>query len=118
MKYVGSDNSIDLLSDEGSSFQDDQWRLVLRDKILVSREGTFSFHDDLAETATFESALEELTRTYTSHGLTKCVPHIQDILKTVQPFATAITTIVQASPTVACLVWGSVQLVLGVSAGE
>lgn len=112
MVYISTKESIDLLSDEGSSFQDDQWRLRLRDKLMSYKESVFPMYHELATTATFDSTLETLTRNYTDNGLAKFVPNIRRILDMIEPFVAAITTMVQSNPTVACFVWGSVQLVL------
>ncbi len=112
MLYIAKTTEIDLLMDEGASFQDDQWRLHLRDKLLESQESPQAFYHELARSATFDSALEMLTRTYTENGCQKWVPRVQKILDTIQPFTAAITTMVQSNPTVACLVWGSIQLTL------
>jgi len=114
MVYGPNKWNIDLLSDEGSSFQDDQWRLRLRDKLLSYKESPFPIYYELATTATFDSALETLTRRYTDLGASKFVPNIRKILDMIQPFTATITSMVQSNPTVACLVWGSTQLVLTV----
>lgn len=104
MIYVSNKANIDLLSDEGSSFQHDQWRLCLRDKLISSTEGSFPMYHELPTTATFDSALDTLTRNYTDNGFVKFVPNIRRTLDLIQPFAITVTTMVQSDPTVACLV--------------
>jgi len=109
-----SSRTFDLTSDEGANIQEELWQLSLQQKLREAKSGEEQFYYDLSLHATFDTALTSLTRTYTDNGFTHRLPRVQAILGAIQPFSTAITTMVQSNPTIASLVWGSIQLVLQV----
>ena len=106
---------VDLLSDEGATFQEDQWRLMLSQKLQQSRSAARPFYDDIVRHATPESSLQALTVLYTQHGVAKHLPSINASLTVIRPFVLALSTLCSSHPEIACLVWGSVQVLYQVN---
>jgi hypothetical protein len=109
-----SSRTFDLTSDEGANIQEELWQLSLQQKLREAKLGEEQFYYDLSLHATFDTALSSLTQTYTDNGFTHRLPRVQAILGAIQPFSSVITTMVQSNPTIASLVWGSIQLILKV----
>lgn len=106
---------LDLASDEGSSVQEDLWRRCVAAKTDEAKDGPTPFHYELSSQTTFQSALAGLTDQYTAHGFVNKIPKVKAILSNLQPFVAVVSTMIQANPGVAALVWGSTQLILSVS---
>lgn len=116
-KVFDSDEKIDLVSDEGSNLQQDLWKLCFRAKIQNASPEDYAFYERLVSniaTASYTTSLQLLQNRYTAHGLARYVPQIRNVLVTLQPFVSVISTLVQSDPQIAALVWGSVQVVLHV----
>lgn len=113
-----SNEKIDLLSDEGATMQEELWVLTLKEKLRDAKTAAEPFFHELATHATFDSSLQFLTTHYSQNGFSKRMSQITPILNAIQPFATAISTMVQAHPEIAALVWGSVQLILQVDSSR
>lgn len=97
---------------EGAENQQDQWNLVLREKtsLIQSSRGALQ---PISGQASFDSSVELLRAVYMTHGVTQKLPVIINVMKTIEPFTQALTTLSQTS-SVASLVWGSVQMVFQV----
>jgi hypothetical protein len=109
---------IDLVSNEGANLQDDLWKLCFRAKLEDAHPREYQFYRRLSGTlvySSYEFSLQALEKRYSQHGLARHIPKIRSLLSTLQPFTAAISTMVQAHPNVAALVWGSIQVVLEVS---
>lgn len=120
---------LNLLEDEGESYQRDLWQLAISekaqqlDKACSSR--SLSIQDqDVAEiqavfkantTASPDDFLQALTALYNKNGFAQRMPRIREIFADVQPFISAVNTLVQADMASA-LVWGSLCLVFAVGA--
>jgi hypothetical protein len=93
---------------EGASYQQDLWQMVLQRKTRNNRLTITGSSD------TSELFLQSLTTAYNQNGLAQKMPRIREIFSDIEPFVSAINTMVQANA-VAALVWGSLTLVFQVT---
>lgn len=108
---------VDLLEDEGPHLQDELWDICLNQKLNASSQVDISPSNSLRTRLTsgsYEESLKYLAAKYEEKGLSNFIPRIEALLHAVQPFTSALNTIVQANPQVAGLVWGSMQILLTV----
>ena len=86
-------------SDEGATYQQDLWQLVLQRKLCKTKR----YPDQLTMTTpagsyfTPEAFLQNLTTTYNQNGFAQKVPRIREIFLNIEPFVSAINTMVQAN---------------------
>ena len=114
-----SSEKLDLLHDEGSAVQNDLWQLCFREKLKEwdPKDRVFLEHlhdEDLSQSP--ERCLEYLSRKYAEQGVSKYRSRIKIVLETVEPFITAVNTMVQ-SDQIASLVWGGLTVIFWVSSG-
>jgi len=101
-------------SDEGANYQQDLWQSVLQRKLYKSsRYPNQLMTIPAGSNFTAEAFLQNLTTAYNQNGFAQKVPRIREIFQNIDPFISAINTMVQAN-SVASLVWGSVTLVFQV----
>ena len=105
------EKKLDLLADEGANLQDDLWQESFQNKLSTLSSKKRSIRELISTEATFDSSLQNLTHLYNTHGFASRMPQVLAILTSLQPFTAAINSMAQAHPEVACLVWGSMQLV-------
>ncbi|KAI0855636.1 pfs domain-containing protein [Xylaria cubensis] len=113
---------IDLLDNEGENYQQDQWQLIVTEKrelldalrIRLAKKfgdnGNVVAVVDQAHVLSPQNFLQSLTELYTSRGQSNHITGIREIFTRIQPFVTAVNTLVQTDR-VAALVWGSLTLV-------
>jgi hypothetical protein len=64
--------------------------------------------------STFDNEVQSLTTRYNNKTFTKCVTKLSGLFQFLRTFTAVISTMVQANPAVAALVWGSVLVLLEV----
>lgn len=120
---------LNLLEDEGEGYQRDLWQLAISekaqqlDKIAGSRSPSVQGEDVAAIQTVFKANtsaspddfLQALTALHNKSGLAQRMPRIREIFADIQPFISAVNTLVQADMASA-LVWGSLCLVFAVGA--
>ena len=106
---------IDLLDDEGAATQNDLWQLCFREKIVSSTSQNRTFLSTSQEniSISMESCLRTLNEAYAGHGFAKYQGRIKGILEAVQPFVSAVDSLVQ-NEQIASLVWGSLMILFQV----
>ncbi|KAL1868436.1 hypothetical protein VTK73DRAFT_3675 [Phialemonium thermophilum] len=113
---------INLLDDEGESYQKDQWQMVIEEKRqalqAVRPRLLRKFGEDPASSLLIDHVpeispqkfLQSLTTTYTENGHATRMTRVREIFSSMKPFVAAVNTLVQ-NDTIASLVWGSLTLV-------
>ncbi|KAH8751542.1 hypothetical protein BGZ57DRAFT_934406 [Hyaloscypha finlandica] len=76
---------------EGASYQQDLWQTVLQRKTRNNRLTITGSSD------TSELFLQSLTTAYNQNGLAQKMPRIREIFSDIEPFVSAINTMVQAN---------------------
>jgi hypothetical protein len=117
----------DIFSDEGASYQRDQWQLVLAQNRKAMQQvvdnGTRSksigiAQSDLLESLsdghlTAEHCLQQLSAMYNKNKFAQRMPRIRAIFVSLEPFTETVAMLAKTN-TISALLWGSLALVFQV----
>lgn len=114
---------LNLLEDEGENYQKDLWQLLLAEKTRLlteasNRRSQKTLNPDIttiraADITSPNDFLQSLTTLYNKNGYAQRMPRIRELFSDIQPFISAVNTLVQTN-VVSALVWGSLCLVFEV----
>jgi hypothetical protein len=109
--------NVDLLSDEGSTMQQELWNLCFREKLQSADPKDHAFYESLRQTSkdnTAETAITSLRERYEQRGYTTHAPEISNLMNILKPFVAVVSIMAQAN-VVAALVWSSTVILFEVS---